>query len=157
MIIHGTLAFIKHENKILLIKREKEPYLGYWGLIGGKMEFGETIMDAVIRETIEETGLEAKFKRVTAFLNEVILNKKNKPNMQFILFICEVIIKDKNFRHSREGMLKWFDLKEVIDIKDKVIPSDYKIITNINKFEKTVHIEASLDQDYRIIDFKIYI
>jgi len=124
-------------------------------LIGGKMEFGETIMDAATRETLEETGLAAKFNRVTAFLNEVIFNDNKKPQMQFVLFICEVIVIDKNFQHSKEGRLNWFDLKEIIEIKDQVIPSDYNIITNINKFKKTAHIEAALDKNYKMIDYRI--
>jgi len=44
-------------NKILLVKRATAPFIGYWALVGGRVEIGETIEQAVIREVKEETGL----------------------------------------------------------------------------------------------------
>lgn len=48
---------IIHEGNILLIKRGKEPYINFWALPGGFVEYGETTEEAVIREVKEETGL----------------------------------------------------------------------------------------------------
>ena len=45
-------------SEIILIKRNKNPYKGYWALPGGYLEYGkETLEDAAIRELKEETGL----------------------------------------------------------------------------------------------------
>lgn len=50
---------IEFENgDILLAKRKHEPYIGVWGLPGGKMEGNETIEETAIREAKEETGLD---------------------------------------------------------------------------------------------------
>jgi len=45
------------DNKVLLIKREDFPI---WGLPGGGVEDGESLAQAAIRETQEETGVSAK-------------------------------------------------------------------------------------------------
>lgn len=45
-------------GEVVLIKRGIEPGLGLWAQPGGFLEIDETVQDAAIRETREETGLE---------------------------------------------------------------------------------------------------
>lgn len=47
-------------NKILLVKRGTVVFKGYWALPGGRVDSGETIEQAVVREVKEETGLDVK-------------------------------------------------------------------------------------------------
>jgi len=46
-----------HKGKVLLVKRRKEPFKNYWEVPGGKLEQGESLEKAVIREAKEETNL----------------------------------------------------------------------------------------------------
>lgn len=45
-------------GRLLLIKRGQEPALGRWSVPGGRVEPGESHEVAVIREVLEETGLD---------------------------------------------------------------------------------------------------
>lgn len=51
-------VIVDDAGRILLVLRKNEPQAGYWSLPGGKVEPGETIVDAVVREVAEETGLQ---------------------------------------------------------------------------------------------------
>lgn len=48
------------EGRILMVQEGKEYCHGLWGLPGGRVEPGETLQDAAIREVLEETGLVAE-------------------------------------------------------------------------------------------------
>ncbi|MFY8210580.1 MAG: NUDIX hydrolase [Caulobacter sp.] len=46
-------------QEVLLIKRGTPPRLGQWSVPGGRLEWGETLQDAALRELKEETGVDA--------------------------------------------------------------------------------------------------
>lgn len=48
---------VDHAGRLLLIQRGHEPSAGLWSVPGGRVEPGETLRDAVVREVREETGL----------------------------------------------------------------------------------------------------
>lgn len=56
----GALAVVLHENKVLLVQRNKQPDAGLWGFPGGHVEWGETVQEAAVRELREETGVAAE-------------------------------------------------------------------------------------------------
>ena len=45
------------EGKILIGKRANKSWKNRWSLIGGKPDFGETLVEAVVREVKEEIGV----------------------------------------------------------------------------------------------------
>jgi len=50
-------AAIFRDDKILLVRRARSPAKGYYSLPGGRVEFGETLHAALLREVEEETAL----------------------------------------------------------------------------------------------------
>lgn len=45
-------------ERLLLVRRAQTPASGCWSVPGGRVERGETLAEAVVREVAEETGLE---------------------------------------------------------------------------------------------------
>lgn len=46
------------DGELLLIRRRNDPARGRWSLPGGRVEAGELLADALVREVREETGLQ---------------------------------------------------------------------------------------------------
>lgn len=52
-----TLCFVKKDNKILMINRNKPPFMGMWNALGGHKEENETALECAIREIKEESNV----------------------------------------------------------------------------------------------------
>jgi len=50
-------AVAVQDHRLLMIRRGSDPGQGRWSLPGGRVEHGETMAEAVVREVHEETGL----------------------------------------------------------------------------------------------------
>lgn len=60
--IHVIANIFTIENgivKVLLIKRNNEPFKNMWGLVGGALYNNETLNDGMLRELKEKTGIES--------------------------------------------------------------------------------------------------
>ncbi len=54
-------CYMEHEGEILLLHRNNEKSEGgKWGVPGGKVDAGETLSGALVREILEETGIEVR-------------------------------------------------------------------------------------------------
>ncbi len=51
-------AIVRRDDALLLVLRGREPGRGRWSVPGGRVEAGETLARAVVRELKEETGLD---------------------------------------------------------------------------------------------------
>jgi 8-oxo-dGTP diphosphatase len=57
-------GIILYDNKLVLVRRGNEPFKGRLALPGGFVEKDETVEQAVVRETKEETGLDTEIVRL---------------------------------------------------------------------------------------------
>lgn len=54
-------------QEILLVERGKAPLLGYWSPPGGRVEWGETVLEAAQREVREECNIAIQIAPTAAF------------------------------------------------------------------------------------------
>jgi ADP-ribose pyrophosphatase YjhB (NUDIX family) len=65
-----TLPITEHGD-VMLIRRGIEPGYGMWAQPGGFLEIDETVREAAIRETLEETGLQVEPGRIIGLYSRV--------------------------------------------------------------------------------------
>ena len=78
-------AVVSDGDRIVLIKRGGEPYRGWWGLPGGAVELGETVVEALRREVWEETGLEVEIDRFLTYKDAVNRDAADRVRFHYVI------------------------------------------------------------------------
>ncbi len=77
----------KGEREFLFQQRKKNPYYDFWGRVGGKVRWGESVIEAAKRELKEETGLEADFEYRLLY-HKRDFNKATGALLEDKIFLC---------------------------------------------------------------------
>jgi 8-oxo-dGTP diphosphatase len=88
----GVGAIIIVEDRIALVRRGKQPSKGEWSIPGGLVKVGETLSDAVIRVTLEETGLHVRPLDLVELLERIFRDQQGRVRYHYILadYLCSV-------------------------------------------------------------------
>jgi len=153
---------VLRQGKILLMRRNFEPFIGCWGMPGGKIHLGEHIEEAVVREVREETGVRARFERFCGVLSEKVrfggreagaksefrsqksearnqnaeaiggqrlaVGGEREADMHYLVLVSRLKGLTSKITESREGAVRWFQVKDLAGLKDAMIPSDWLML-----------------------------
>ena len=104
-----VLCLIHNEDSYLLQDRVKKDWRGYT-LPGGHIEPGESIVDAVVREMKEETGLMIKSPRLCGVKQFPI------EGGRYIVFLFETDQFEGKVVDSDEGKVHWVKVSELLNV-----------------------------------------
>ena len=64
-------ALVCRDQTLLLVQRGQEPGKGLWSVPGGRVERGEEMVDAVVRELAEETGIHGTCGELVGWIERI--------------------------------------------------------------------------------------
>lgn len=109
-----NVCFLKSDDRILMLNREKSPIMGVWNGVGGKYEIGEKADDGAKREVLEETGI-----KVDQYYSKGIItwdkNSEEKDGLYVYLFKVDKMSGNDTIQKTREGILDWKQIDWILN------------------------------------------
>lgn len=119
----AAYAVVERRGKILLT-HWRRGHLHGWTLPGGGLESGEDPRIAVVREVMEETGLEARVGKLLGVDSRVMVREEvpegSDPELHTIRIVYRATVKDGPLRNEVNGSsdeARWVPLREVRSLR----------------------------------------
>jgi len=114
----GASTIVQDGNKVLLIKRGKEPYLGHWSLPGGSHEYGETLEECARRELKEETNLDASELKFRKVRDRITRNESGEITFHYVLATYQAMQYSGTPKAMDDAMdVGWFTHAQILQAK----------------------------------------
>jgi len=122
--------FIIVKGKILLLKRRSgKSQAGLWGPPAGKVDKGESLQRAILRETYEEVGINIQETELRHFKKEYFVRHKRTDFIFHVFAIYRDDFINVNINGIEHVEYGWFDMQEALKmdlIENEEIPlKDY--------------------------------
>ena len=89
----GVGGVVVRDERALLIRRGSAPLKGEWSIPGGMLELGETILEGVQRELLEETAIEVRLLDLIEVFERLTRDEAGKLKYHFVIldYLCEAV------------------------------------------------------------------
>ncbi|HTC59985.1 MAG TPA: NUDIX domain-containing protein [Solirubrobacteraceae bacterium] len=104
----GVGAVIIDRGAVLLLKRKKPPEAGHWSIPGGRVEFGETLETAIVREIKEELGCDAKVVASLGVTDHIV--ESEGVHWVSPRFLVTITGQPENLEPETHDAVEWFDV-----------------------------------------------
>lgn len=112
-VVVGVLT--QNKNKYLLVRERMESGRDRWIVPGGKVEFGESLLEAAKRELAEETGVKAKSLKFLCYKEAIFPDY----NYHTVIFFYSTKTNQKDISDDIEGKVQeanWFTKSEILKL-----------------------------------------
>lgn len=108
----GVGAVIVENGRVLLVRRGQEPLKGKWTLPGGMLELGEALLEGVVREVREETGLVVEPVELVELLDRVH-REDDRVRYHYVIadYLCRVVGGDLEAASDADAV-RWVEREE---------------------------------------------
>lgn len=111
--VTNSVLLDKENNQVLLLQK---PRRNWWVAPGGKMEIGESVREAAIREYEEETGLTLIEPHLRGIFTFLMLDG-HKITSEWMMFTFQSERwRGELLKHSPEGKLAWQPISNIFDL-----------------------------------------
>jgi 8-oxo-dGTP pyrophosphatase MutT (NUDIX family) len=125
----GVYGLAIDHQRVLLTLKAKGPYVGLWDLIGGGLEFGESIEEALRREFKEEVAMQ--FDEMHWLQNQTYTIQVENTGQTF--YHIGLIYRINNLKvienQEAEDEFFWADLNQLS--KEKLTPFAYQALKTL--------------------------
>jgi len=94
----GALVYAKSTNRYLFLLRNKTKHAGSWGIVGGKIEDGETVIHGLVREIKEEIGVDFTNRKFIP-LETFTADNRKFVYYTFLVSVDEEFVPTLNIEH----------------------------------------------------------
>ncbi len=144
----ATMVVLRHEHEFLLLRRSKPPYEGHYLPVGGKIEPHERPIEAALRETQEETGLQLRKEQLRY---GGVLAESSPGDYNWICFIYLAHISRVPPPACDEGTLEWISLEQITDIPTP--PTDWQIYQYLVRGQSFA-LDAVYNADMQLLEMR---
>lgn len=109
-------AIAVDDERLLLVRRGNEPGAGSWSVPGGRVEPGETVGEAVVREVREETGLEALCGSLLGWVERI----GDEHHFVILDFVVEILDAAEPTAGDDALEAAWIPLVDIAEMTDLV-------------------------------------
>ena len=104
------------DGRLLLVRRGRGPAQGDWSVPGGRVEPGETLGEAVVRELAEETGLDGLCGPLLGWVERI----SDDHHHVILDFVVEILEPGEPVAGDDAAEVAWVPLEDVAEMPDLV-------------------------------------
>jgi 8-oxo-dGTP diphosphatase len=110
----GVGVVVLRRDEVLLVQRGKAPNKGEWSIPGGKQLLGETVMETVHRELLEETGVKIEQPALLDVVDVIVPDGIGKIQYHYTLVDYQAKWLSGECRSGDDAdAVKWFTFEEL--------------------------------------------